>query len=68
MNIEQYRKQSATFGSSLNTAVWQQYGTRRNGRVHIPPRVILEVTTEQRAEVKKIIKKYIVGTKARGFG
>lgn len=63
MDIEIYEKQSATFGSSLDTANWQQRGTRRNGKRHIPPRVILKSTPEQAQEVKRIITKRIMGRK-----
>jgi phage gpG-like protein len=61
MDIEVYRKQSATYGSSLDKAVWQQKGTKRNGRPHIPPRPILEVGPQQRKEVADIIRKHIAG-------
>lgn len=65
MNIELYGKQRATFGSSLNTAVWQQRGTYRGGRRAIPPRPILQVTPEMRVQIKGTLQKYIVG---RGKG
>lgn len=61
MNIEVYRKDSATFGSGLNKAVWQQSGTRRHGKQHIPPRPMLELTPEIRKGATAILRKYIVG-------
>jgi phage gpG-like protein len=65
MAVEIYRRTNATFGSDLPTADWQQHGTRRRGRRHIPPRVMLKVTPQQSREVAKMMKKYIVG---RGGG
>jgi len=61
MDIEKYSPQQAVFASSLKTANWQQHGTRRHGKQHIPPRPILEVTALMQSDVKEIIKKYIVG-------
>lgn len=66
MNVEIYRAQSATFGSALDKAVWQQRGTRRHGRRHIPPRVILKITPEISADVRDILRKHIIGRKAKG--
>lgn len=61
MRIEIKEKTHAIFGSDLNTAVWQQYGTKRNGKRHIPPRVILKITPEVSKEVAGIIRKHIMG-------
>jgi phage gpG-like protein len=61
MDVETYGKSSATFGSSLNKAVWQQLGTRMHGKQHIPPRPMLEVTPLIRKEATAILRKYIVG-------
>jgi len=61
MNIEIYGKQQATFGSGLDKAVWQQKGTHRNGKRHIPPRPILHVTPEISTEIKGLLKKHIIG-------
>lgn len=60
MDIEEYRGNSATFGSNFDTAVWQQKGTHRNGKRVIPPRPILVATKDMRLEVKRILQRYIV--------
>lgn len=60
MDIELYSPQSATFGSSNQKAVWQHYGTRRNGKRVIPPRKILVLTREVRADIKDIVGRYIL--------
>jgi phage gpG-like protein len=59
MDIEEYRGNSATFGSSLDSAVWHQKGTRRNGKRVNPPRPMLVATKEVRLEVKRILLRYI---------
>lgn len=59
MSIEKYTPHSLTYGSSLRKALWQQKGTRRHGRRHIPPRVMFKVTRERKAAIKKLIVKYV---------
>jgi phage gpG-like protein len=65
MNIEIKRPQSAVFGSSLNKAVWQQFGTKRGGRPAIPPRPMLRITPVQSKEVGDIIRKFVMDRKTR---
>lgn len=57
MDIEIYNGNSARFGSAKKTALWQQKGTMRGGKRHIPPRPILVATRKVRADVKDIIHK-----------
>lgn len=66
MDIEKYEKTKATFGSSLKTALWQQEGTERHGKRHIPPRPVLKMTPEIKQGARDIIKKHIIGRKTKG--
>jgi phage gpG-like protein len=59
MDIEEYKGNSATFGSSSDVAGWQHRGTFRNGKRVIPPRPILVVTKDIRVDVKRILLRYI---------
>jgi phage gpG-like protein len=68
IETETYKPQSATFGSGLSKAVWQQKGTHRNGKQHIPPRPILKIGPEQSAEVADILRRHIMGRKRRTDG
>jgi hypothetical protein len=64
MNIEIYEKKAAHYGSSLPTFRWQQWGTFRNGKRHIPPRKIQDLSPATRAEFRRMAVKYVVtGTK-----
>lgn len=65
MDIEHYRGQVAHFGSSRDTAIWHQRGTRRNGKQVNPPRPMLVVNPMVREEVTDIVRRYIRG---RGDG
>lgn len=65
MNIEVYSPRSARYGTALRTAVWQQFGTRRHGRRHIPPRTIMKVTRHQLADFRKMVAEYVVKGKER---
>lgn len=60
MRVERYGAHSATYGSDSRLATWQQYGTRRNGKRHIPPRLIMRVTKEMRAEIHKRVVNYVM--------
>jgi phage gpG-like protein len=60
MQIESYRRDSASFGSREQTALWHQDGTRRHGRQVNPPRPILKATPLVKREVKKIVRDWIV--------
>lgn len=60
MDIERYGKNGFRFGSSLDRAVWQQKGTRRNGRRHIPPRKIMVITRGIRSDITKKIANYVI--------
>lgn len=59
MDIEHYEGRIATFGSRSMKAEWQQFGTYRNGKRHIPPRVILKATPKLRREIRDIMDEYI---------
>lgn len=61
MDIEEYGPKSARFGSNDQKAIWQHYGTHRNGKRAIPPRKILVVTRRVRSDVKDIVKDHILG-------
>ena len=60
MDIEEYGPKSARFGSNDIKAVWQHYGTHRNGKRAIPPRKILVITRDVRRDVKDIVKDHIL--------
>jgi hypothetical protein len=65
MGIEIYEAHAAHYGSPLMTAVWQQRGTFRNGKRHIPPRLIQKLSDERRAEYRQLIVRYVVFGKTR---
>lgn len=60
MGIEKYTGKTMRFGSPLRRAAWQQKGTHRNGKRHIPPRVMLKIGRAERAEMVRIVKKWVV--------
>lgn len=60
MGVEVYRRHSATFGSDLQRSVWQQKGTYRHGKRHIPPRVMMRMTRSMRGEIHKMVVEYVV--------
>lgn len=60
MGVEVYTPKKATYGSNKQLAVWQQYGTRRNGKRHIPPRVIMRITKDLRAEIHRRIQAHVM--------
>lgn len=61
LDIERYMGNVAFFGSNNPIAAYQHFGTRRNGRRHIPARPILKVTPDMRREVRQIFQDYIMG-------
>ena len=61
MDIYETRGMIAKFGSSYPIAAYQHFGTRRNGRQHIPARKILKATPKMRNDVRDILEKYIRG-------
>lgn len=65
MSGERYTKKVLWYGSRIKRAYWQQYGTRRNGRRHIPPRVILKLTPLRKREIKNLIARYVATGRKR---
>jgi phage gpG-like protein len=61
MSVERYKKDSATFGSNLELAVWQQYGTIVHGKRRIPPRTLLKLVASDREKIKNYVIKHIMG-------
>lgn len=61
MRIEVYRRQTASFGSDLDTAVWQDKGTHRHGRRHIPPRKLVGLTPDDKKNIYKLVRRHILG-------
>lgn len=61
LDIERYEGSTAVFGASSDVAGWQQYGTKRNGRTHIPARIILKITPTMRREIRDILDQHING-------
>lgn len=62
MDIEEYRGNTAVFGSSNQKAIWHQYGTRnKNGTRVNPPRQMLKVTPQMAADIRKMIADHIMG-------
>lgn len=59
MDIEEYHRDYAIFGSSDPIAKFHQYGTKRNGKKVLPARKILVTTREVRTEVRDMIAQYI---------
>lgn len=64
MGIETYGPREAHFGSPLMTAIWQQHGTHRNGKRHIPPRPIQKLNPATRKEIIDMVIKHVM----RGVG
>jgi len=62
--IKNARGSSATFGGGGKVAGYQHFGTKRNGRQHIPARKILKVTPAMRREVKTILARYVIENKS----
>jgi len=60
MGIERYYGKQAVYGADGQIPIWQQKGTRRHGRRHIPPRLIQKLDPQARAEIKKIIVGWVV--------
>lgn len=60
MGIERYQPRQATFGASSQVAAWQQYGTHRNGKRHIPPRLIQRMNADDRAAIRRQVAAWIV--------
>lgn len=65
MAIEIYRPKTATFGTDLDVAVWQDKGTHRHGRRHIPPRKLIGLTEEDRREIVRIVRKHVMKGRRR---
>jgi len=64
MDIEEYHGSHAVFGSSDPKVEWHSKGTKRNGKRINPPRPILPLTAEVRADLKQIMVQYVTGQKA----
>jgi phage gpG-like protein len=64
MGIEVINRLDAHFGSPLMTAIWQQGGTFRNGKRHIPPRPIQKLNPAARKEIVEMVTKHVM----RGWG
>lgn len=61
MDIEEYRGNTAVFGSSDPKAVWHHYGTRRDGKRVNPARPILVITNDVAKDVRQILADHITG-------
>lgn len=61
MNIEWYTNTTGVYGSAEQRAIWQHFGTRRNGRRHIPPRTLLKVTPLLKADIIALLRKQSLG-------
>jgi phage gpG-like protein len=59
MEVEVYNRRTAEFGTNNKKAVWQHFGTFRNGKRHIPPRRIVAVTDFDRVQIARIIKRHL---------
>ena len=60
MGIEIITPEEAHFGSPLQTAVWQQNGTFRHGKRHIPPRPIQKLNPATRQEIIDMVLKHVM--------
>lgn len=61
MDIEEYKGQSARFGSSNKLAIYHHGGTHKDGKRVNPPRPILIVTPDMSAHIRDILKDYLLG-------
>jgi phage gpG-like protein len=59
MQIEEYGRKSARFGTRDQKAVWQHFGTEYHGRPHIPARPIIVLTDDDRHEIANIVARYV---------
>lgn len=60
MGIEIITPHEAHFGSPLQTAIWQQNGTFRNGKRHIPPRLIQKLNPATKKEIVDMVIKQVL--------
>lgn len=58
-NILDSDRDSAVFGSRLDTAVWHQYGTRRNGKQVNPPRPMLVKTEKMENYLRRLVTQHL---------
>lgn len=65
MDIEYFTKNTGTYGTGRQKAVWQHRGTRRNGRRVIPPRPILLVNEALERDVVAVIRKQALGVRRK---
>lgn len=59
MRIEQYRGNSAVFGSDYWLAKFHHYGTFRNGKRAIPPRKLMVASERMQSGVAAVIAQYV---------
>lgn len=60
MGTEIYGPHEAHYGSPLQTAVWQQFGTFMNGKRHIPPRLIQKLNPATRQEIIRMVVTHVM--------
>lgn len=61
LDIEWFTNSSAHLGTDRKKAVWQHYGTHRNGRRHIPPRPILKLTPDLKQDIVDVLRRQALG-------
>jgi len=66
MSIEKYMGNTAVFGSTNQKAVWQHFGTHRNGKRAIPPRKIMVKTAKNTKDIQDIMAEYVLGRQSGG--
>ena len=54
-----------TIGTTDRVATWQHGGTRRNGRRHIPPRVLIKASPLMARKARKILARYVLTGKIK---
>lgn len=63
MKVERYSAKSAIYGSDLDTAIWHQHGTHKDGKQVNPPRPMLVRTPRMSKFLKRLIKQHLTNTK-----
>lgn len=63
MDVEEYGPNWARFGTTDQKAIWQHYGTERNGKRVITPRKILWAHKDIRDTTTRLMNEHLMGRK-----
>lgn len=60
MGVQEITRTSVRLGGKSKISRYQQYGTHRNGKRAIPPRVIQRVSRQMNADILKAVNEYLM--------